>query len=367
MKIYSKKVKDYRKKSKLTQEELGQLIGVSRNTMASWEQGKTFPSEEKVKLLAKHLGVTPSDISELENAAFLSPENSALIKAMNWIHGLGGIFETQKTDMLLSLLDSTKDEIRHASVIFNAFMSCTNSISYIKDRELKYIYANPGFMAEIGKEISVTGKKDINFFPYEDAVFNEKEDAQVIETETGFKYRERYFLKSSTKKYCLVSKRPIKDQSGKVIGLYGEFIDITPRYRNEYLRLDLQTILNQLDLCVWVGKGIGYDIKGYLYSKKIILKVGGAIRKIFETNMSNEILDSHDLKKYNEFRKLIPEHAKRMLTEKFTAGIYPIIRNFDIQSPFTKKIYSVTEYIYYFKESDILCGLTFILPNKQSM
>ena len=52
------KILNYRKKLGLSQEELGDKVGVSRQTVSKWEIGQTIPELEKMILLAKEFGTT---------------------------------------------------------------------------------------------------------------------------------------------------------------------------------------------------------------------------------------------------------------------------------------------------------------------
>ncbi|MBQ8995473.1 MAG: helix-turn-helix domain-containing protein [Oscillospiraceae bacterium] len=51
-----------RKIKKLTQEDLAEKVGVSRQAIAKWESGETSPDLEKSKLLAETLGVSLDDL-----------------------------------------------------------------------------------------------------------------------------------------------------------------------------------------------------------------------------------------------------------------------------------------------------------------
>ena len=41
--IISEKIKEYRKENKLTQEELGKLLGVSAQAISKWERKECYP------------------------------------------------------------------------------------------------------------------------------------------------------------------------------------------------------------------------------------------------------------------------------------------------------------------------------------
>ena len=51
----------------LTQLEVGQKIGVSRETISNWEAGKSFPNVKQIKMLEELYGAQYDDIIFLPN------------------------------------------------------------------------------------------------------------------------------------------------------------------------------------------------------------------------------------------------------------------------------------------------------------
>lgn len=92
------KILEYRKKLGLSQEALGEKVGVSRQTVSKWEIGQTIPELEKIILLAKEFGTTIDELVKDENEIeetleTLSEEKkqnynfniNKYIKLVNWI------------------------------------------------------------------------------------------------------------------------------------------------------------------------------------------------------------------------------------------------------------------------------------------
>ena len=63
-----------RKLQNMTQEDIAEKVGVSRQAVAKWESGETTPDLEKARLLAGALGVSLDDLTNYEPA-----ENMGLI------------------------------------------------------------------------------------------------------------------------------------------------------------------------------------------------------------------------------------------------------------------------------------------------
>ena len=55
-----------RKINDLTQEELAEKVGVTRQAIAKWESGETVPDLEKCRLLAETYGVSLDDLANYE-------------------------------------------------------------------------------------------------------------------------------------------------------------------------------------------------------------------------------------------------------------------------------------------------------------
>ena len=56
------KILDLRKKNGLSQEQLGEMIDVTRQTISNWELGETSPNPEQLKRLSKALKVSIDDL-----------------------------------------------------------------------------------------------------------------------------------------------------------------------------------------------------------------------------------------------------------------------------------------------------------------
>ena len=55
---FAENLKQIRKEHHLSQEELAELLDVSRQAVSKWEQGQGYPEVEKLLLLAEKLNVS---------------------------------------------------------------------------------------------------------------------------------------------------------------------------------------------------------------------------------------------------------------------------------------------------------------------
>ncbi len=77
------KILTYRKKLGLSQEQLGEKVGVSRQTVSKWEIGQTIPELEKMILLAKTFETTIDELVKDENEIVENEEREKVEKSKN--------------------------------------------------------------------------------------------------------------------------------------------------------------------------------------------------------------------------------------------------------------------------------------------
>ena len=58
-----------RREKNLTQEQLGEMLGVSNKTISKWENGKCMPDYSIIEQLCKKLSITISELMDGEDAA----------------------------------------------------------------------------------------------------------------------------------------------------------------------------------------------------------------------------------------------------------------------------------------------------------
>lgn len=64
--MFSENLITLRKKQNLSQEELAEKVGVSRQTLSKWETGESLPDIQKCSALAAFFGVTLDDLVNYE-------------------------------------------------------------------------------------------------------------------------------------------------------------------------------------------------------------------------------------------------------------------------------------------------------------
>ena len=81
--MFGDRLKELRKNNNISQEKLGELLGVSSNAIYSWEISGTQPSLETINKLAEYFGVTTDyllgvDYNKLEKLKSALKENNLM-------------------------------------------------------------------------------------------------------------------------------------------------------------------------------------------------------------------------------------------------------------------------------------------------
>jgi PAS domain S-box-containing protein len=106
---------------------------------------------------------------------------------------------------------------------------------YAKDAAGRKILANPADLKNLRckTEAEAIGKSDFDFFPKDIAEQFWADDQKVIQGQPVIN-REEFFLdEKGEKRWLLTSKLPLRDQTGKIVGLMGIGRDVTERKQAE--------------------------------------------------------------------------------------------------------------------------------------
>lgn len=86
---FHERLKEYRRKNGLTQEELAKNIHVSRSAVAKWENGLGLPGNDSLDEIAKLFGVTREDLlADRETETIIIEKNGKLSRQKKWLIAL---------------------------------------------------------------------------------------------------------------------------------------------------------------------------------------------------------------------------------------------------------------------------------------
>lgn len=82
--ILGKKILELRKKSGLSQEQLGDMVNVTRQTISNWELGETAPNPEQLKLLSKALNISIDELldNDIQNVVVEKVSNTEKLSGL---------------------------------------------------------------------------------------------------------------------------------------------------------------------------------------------------------------------------------------------------------------------------------------------
>jgi PAS domain S-box-containing protein len=125
--------------------------------------------------------------------------------------------------------------ISHEQLLLRTLIDNLPDCIYAKDAAGRKTMANPADLKNLRcqTEAEAVGKSDFDLFPKEIAEQFWADDQKVIQGEPVIN-REEYFLNDEgEKRWLLTSKLPLRDPTGKIVGLMGIGRDITARKQAE--------------------------------------------------------------------------------------------------------------------------------------
>ena len=73
---FCEKLRELRKIRGLTQEELAEILYVSRTAVSKWESGRGYPSIESLKEISNYFSVTIDDLLSAEKLIFIAEKEN---------------------------------------------------------------------------------------------------------------------------------------------------------------------------------------------------------------------------------------------------------------------------------------------------
>ena len=250
MKVNYTKIGIIRKDRGLSVKGLCKLIGVSRSTLWKWEKGEFQPPETKIRKLAEVLTVSVSEISDLNETVSKSEHHfSDIVDSWLSLSDMDNSERQTTVSHLLNGISKLNKDLSQSAIIIKALLSSLETMFYIKDYNLNYVTVSESFLNNMNVDInkySIKGKKDSDIFPAGEAQKNTDQDTDIITNGTEIINIEDYIPGTRRKKWGLISKRPIFDKYGKVIGIIGTFVDITDRKKSEEKRVLLERAIDSM-------------------------------------------------------------------------------------------------------------------------
>ena len=227
----------------------------SANIMYSTDDnGKTFKIKALNSLVEKFEGVKREDIlGKRVDEVFEGVEEFGLLDIFKEVYRSGEakkmpitlyddgerrgwrenyIFKLTNGDIVASYEDRTQE--KKLDLLLSNTLNSVNNLIFVKDNNFKYLECNRAFEDFLGRSRSeILGKSDYDLFSEDVADFFREKDKEMLASQKMKPNYEWVVYPDGSKRYLLTIKAPLRDDSGKVLGLVGNSIDMTEHKRLE--------------------------------------------------------------------------------------------------------------------------------------
>ena len=261
MEFYREKEKGIRRQKGIKIKEIAKLLGISPDTMSSWEKNRRKPSQTDVRIIAQVLKVSVSDISDLKDFS-LGLEKPYYFESLSPIEQvqqqIKGTLTTEEKQWVFSLIrqnEQLRDEVAFFKTENRKMLNTVEPLQayiYSKNKHLKFTYVNAAFCKFLGFAASeLLGTTNNHMMgKIESSVLDELE-RRVFFGET-IKSEEIIIPGSNNKGVGLFSATPITNEDDHIIGITASIEDITERAATrKHLKL-IEKVINKSNEILWI-------------------------------------------------------------------------------------------------------------------
>jgi len=128
-----------------------------------------------------------------------------------------------------------RESLRQAKELFQAVVSGISDTVFVKDRDGRYLLANPAAARVFGASVdAVIGQDDQTFLSPDDVMRLRRNDTQVMTDDQAAEFEEEVTVGGERRTF-LVGKSPYRNASGAIIGVLGVAKDISERKAAELM------------------------------------------------------------------------------------------------------------------------------------
>lgn len=177
------------------------------------------------------------------------------ITAMGWVFYLTNQLESQHEREMGKIRKSeqTFSELDRERYFLQTLMDKVPDRIYFKDLESRFIRNNRAHLMRFGlrEPAQILGKTDFDFFPKEHAERTRADELQIIQSGQAIEKEEKLTWPDGREEWAQITKIPLLDRDGKIIGTFGISRDVTQRKRVEE---ELKLMSNRLQLATQATK-----------------------------------------------------------------------------------------------------------------
>ncbi len=221
-----------------------------------------------------------------------------------------------------------EEKLRAEQSLLKQLVECMPYAIYFKDRSGQFVHINHAerLLLNVTGETEVIGRTEEDFLSPEQARAHSKEDEAVFARgEPLIEHVEKRVQANGQAQWLTITKAPIRDRGGDIIGLIGITRDVTERHRQEQFKDELiSTVSHELRTPLTAIAG------------SLALLAGGAVAALPEAAMHllkiannnclrlvrlvNDILDSHQLETGKMAFNLKPLDVRALIEQTIEAN-----------------------------------------------
>jgi len=231
--------------------DAGASIIVGGKHIANWLIGQVKNEEldhQQMVQYAKEIGADQEDfINALKEVPVMSKEKFEKVAQMLFAFASEISSKAYQYNQLIqSLLErkQTEGALVHEQYLMDAIMNNLPDHIYFKDLESRFIRINKSHAQSLGltDPEQAAGKSDFDFHTLEHAHLAYNDEQTIIQTGKPLTKEERLVHTNSPDSWVYVTKLPLRNNEGKIIGTFGISRDITQRKQaeNAFRKLSLR-------------------------------------------------------------------------------------------------------------------------------
>jgi PAS domain S-box-containing protein len=218
--------------------DAGASIIVGGKHIANWLIGQVKNEEldqKKMLQYAKEIGADQEDfMNALEEVPVMSKERFEKVAQMLFAFASEISSKAYQNSLLMqSIVKHKQDEeaLAKEQYLMSTLLDNLPDHIYFKDLESRFIRINIAQAKCLGLNDSsqAIGKTDFDFFTEEHASMAYNDEQTIIQTGKSLTKEEKLVLPNSPDSWVYVTKLPIRDKDGKIIGTFGISREITER------------------------------------------------------------------------------------------------------------------------------------------
>lgn len=191
-------------------------------------------------------GLVSTAVTAFVTAYFFIPPARHFLSAAAHDHFQWGMFIANGivVSILSEAMHRSLRRMQAVSSHLNAVVSGTSDAVFVKDRKGRYLLFNEGAARLVNKPAaSIVGRDDTAIFKAEDAARLMALDRSIMDGGRTQTHEEELLTLDGKNLTFLVTKGPVFDHHGGIIGLFGISRDITERKRAEHEKEDTMELL----------------------------------------------------------------------------------------------------------------------------